>query len=398
MTWLSSSDDVGVTGYRVRRDGAVVGTAAAAAFVDQGLSPNTVLCYTVSAYDAAGNESTPSAPSCATTLADTTAPGTPEGVLAQAVSATRIDVTWLASSDDVGVTGFRVRRDGGVVGTAAAPAFAAQGLSPDTVYCFTVSAYDAASNESTPSAPACATTLADTTPPGTPEGVLAQAVSPARIALAWNPASDDVGVTGYRIRRGGVPVATAGSSPWEDATRQPQTAYCYTASALDAAGNESAPSGTGVRDDAAPADTRHRTRRDGAHRRRGRDRGRRRHRPRLATGLPRSVQLVRGDGDAGRGPQPVGPLPVRRPRAGRPRGVAAADRRRAARHRRVRPLPRHRHHAVPRPGRLLLGVHPARSRDRPHLVLGSGVARRRRLGAPPTRRGACWAAPGWARG
>ncbi len=243
MTWLSSSDDVGVTGYRVRRDGAVVGTAAAAAFVDQGLSPNTVLCYTVSAYDAAGNESTPSAPSCATTLADTTAPGTPEGVLAQAVSATRIDVTWLASSDDVGVTGFRVRRDGGVVGTAAAPAFAAQGLSPDTVYCFTVSAYDAASNESTPSAPACATTLADTTPPGTPEGVLAQAVSPARIALAWNPASDDVGVTGYRIRRGGVPVATAGSSPWEDATRQPQTAYCYTASALDAAGNESAPSG-----------------------------------------------------------------------------------------------------------------------------------------------------------
>jgi hypothetical protein len=242
LTWLASTDDVGVTGYVVRRAGAVVGTPTATAFAEQGLSASTRYCYTVAARDAAGNESAPGAPACATTPPDTTAPSVPAGVAAAASSA-RIDLTWLASTDDVGVTGYVVRRGATVLGTPGAPAFAEQGLSPSTRYCYTVSARDAAQNESAESPPACVTTLADTTAPATPGGLAAQAVSPARVELAFTASTDDVGVAGYRVFRGGVAVATTPSSPWVDPTRSPQATSCYAVSAFDAAGNESAPSG-----------------------------------------------------------------------------------------------------------------------------------------------------------
>ena len=64
------------------------------------------------AIDAAGNLSGYSSIVTATTLAvpDTSPPSAPTGVTATAVSATRIDLGWTASTDDVGVAGYRVER------------------------------------------------------------------------------------------------------------------------------------------------------------------------------------------------------------------------------------------------------------------------------------------------
>src|SRR5688572_17296983 len=48
---------------------------------------------------------------------DTQAPAAPQGLTAGATSATRVDLAWQPATDDVGVTGYRIYRDGAMVGT-----------------------------------------------------------------------------------------------------------------------------------------------------------------------------------------------------------------------------------------------------------------------------------------
>lgn len=97
-----------------------------------------------------------------TSSADTVPPTTPTGVSATATSSTSVSMTWTASTDNVGVTGYTVLRNGTPVGTALNPTFTDTTASPSTTYSYTVTARDAAGNVSGSSAAASATT-----PPGT---------------------------------------------------------------------------------------------------------------------------------------------------------------------------------------------------------------------------------------
>ena len=84
---------------------------------------------------------------------------------------------------------------------------------------------------------------ADTTAPSTPTGISATPISPTRIEISWHPASDNVGVAGYRLFRDEVFFARIADTVTVDAGRTPRTQYCYAVSAYDAAGNESARGG-----------------------------------------------------------------------------------------------------------------------------------------------------------
>jgi hypothetical protein len=68
LSWTSSTDNVGVTGYRLSRSGTSLGTQTGVGYTDSGLSPGTTYDYTVTALDAAGNVSTPSTASVKTPL------------------------------------------------------------------------------------------------------------------------------------------------------------------------------------------------------------------------------------------------------------------------------------------------------------------------------------------
>ncbi|MBI4689286.1 MAG: DUF1566 domain-containing protein [Nitrospirae bacterium] len=92
-------------------------------------------------------------------ITDTTAPSVPTGLTATAVSTSQINLSWTASTDDVGVAGYKVYRNGTYLKTATTTSASDTGLSPSTNYCYSVSAYDAAWNESGQSSQACATTL-----------------------------------------------------------------------------------------------------------------------------------------------------------------------------------------------------------------------------------------------
>jgi len=161
LAWTASTDNVGVTGYRIYRDGAVIGTTAGTSFSDTGLAEYTTYVYRVAACDAGGNESTPSSPLTATTV-DATAPSVPSNLQGTGASASQIDLTWTASTDNVGVAGYRVYRDGSLVASPAGTTYSDTGLAAGTTYGYRVAAYDAAGNTSAQCAVVSATTQSGT--------------------------------------------------------------------------------------------------------------------------------------------------------------------------------------------------------------------------------------------
>src|SRR6185369_13059583 len=237
-------------GYIVKRNGVVVGNPVAPSFSDTGVSSATTYSYTVAARDAAGNTSADSSIASATT-ADVTPPTTPTGVVATAAGATTINLSWAPSTDNVGVTGYIVKRNGAQVGTPTTTTFADTGLLSGVTYSYTITARDAAGNLSGASSTASATTP-DTVVPSTPTGLVATAAGATTINLSWTASTDNVGVTGYIVKRNGTQVGTPTTTTFADTGLLSGLTYSYTITARDAAGNVSLES-TSV--DARTADT-----------------------------------------------------------------------------------------------------------------------------------------------
>ncbi len=89
---------------------------------------------------------------------DTLPPSTPTNLAAAVVSSSQVNLSWNSSSDNVGVTGYRVYRNGIQIGTTANTFYNDTNLSPATTYQYSVSAYDAAGNGSAISGTVSATT------------------------------------------------------------------------------------------------------------------------------------------------------------------------------------------------------------------------------------------------
>jgi len=174
---------------------------------------------------------------------DTAAPSLPASLVATPVSASQINLSWTASTDNVGVIGYRVLRSGLQVGTTATSAFTDTGLQPNTSYSYTVSAYDAAGNVSPLSQPASAMTLApDTTPPSVPTNLVASNVTSVSATISWTASTDDVAVVGYRVMRNGTLIGTSTQNSYNDTALAASTTYVYAAAAFDGSGNLSVPS------------------------------------------------------------------------------------------------------------------------------------------------------------
>ncbi|WP_233621855.1 cellulase family glycosylhydrolase [Amycolatopsis sp. WAC 04182] len=91
---------------------------------------------------------------------DTEAPTAPGSPTTSNVTCGSVTLIWQASADNVGVTGYRVLRNGQTVATTVNPPATVSGLAASTAYSFTVVAHDAAGNTSAPSVAVSATTPA----------------------------------------------------------------------------------------------------------------------------------------------------------------------------------------------------------------------------------------------
>src|SRR6266480_577044 len=183
----------------------------------------------------------------ATTLADSTgpdtvAPSTPAGLTASAASSSRINLSWLAATDNVGVIRYSVYRDGVQIASVAGRSYANTGLSAATTYSYTVAASDAARNASAQSSPVSATTKAplDTQAPSIPTNLAASAITPTTLTLSWNAATDNVAVAGYRVYLNGTLLLSPSSTSAQIIELTPDFTRSFTVAAFDAAGNASA--------------------------------------------------------------------------------------------------------------------------------------------------------------
>lgn len=246
IRWTASTDNTAVTGYRIYRNGAQIGTSTSTTFNDVNVLPTRTYSYTVRAFDAANNVSAISRALSVTTpvAPDTQAPTVPANV--QRVSAThnRAAIRWTASTDNKAVTGYRVYRNGTQVGTATTTTFNDATVQPATTYSYTVRAFDAANNVSAASSALSVTTPAapDTQAPTVPSNVQRVSATHNRVAIRWTASTDNKAVTGYRVYRNGAQIGTATTTTFSDTTVQATTTYSYTVRAFDAANNVSAAS------------------------------------------------------------------------------------------------------------------------------------------------------------
>ncbi len=203
LTWNPSSDNVGVTGYFVYDNvtGLVLAEATdtSAQLIDPGLHDHGLY---VKAFDAAGNVSWRSNIQTVS-FSDTTRPSTPSNLVATTSGVDSVDLSWVASSDNVAVAGYFVydQDSGLVLADVVSPTAALTGLSFGTHH-FSVKAYDAAGNTSWRSNIASVQLDdpgIDTERPSKPTGLVVDAVGVDTVDLSWNPSSDNVDVAGYRV-------------------------------------------------------------------------------------------------------------------------------------------------------------------------------------------------------
>ena len=242
FAWTAATDDVGVAGYHVYRDGNLVGSPGGTSYTDTGLNVNSNYTYTVKAYDAAGNNSAVSTPLAGQSSSDTTAPTTPANLQTTDVKDTSISFSWDASTDDVGVTGYKIYRNNSFIGTVTATNYSDTSLTPVTHYDYKVEAYDAASNNSPDSAVLSTTTAFDTTAPSVPTNLQATTRTDSTIALTWDAATDNVAVSGYDVYRGGTLITTTVGTNFTDSGLSVNANYTYRVRAHDASSNNSAQS------------------------------------------------------------------------------------------------------------------------------------------------------------
>lgn len=193
---------------------------------------------------------------------DTQAPSVPVGLASTATTSSSISLSWTASTDNVGVTGYQVLRAPGASGgtfsqvaTSSTNSFVNTGLAANTTFRYQVRAVDAAGNASAVSNTVTVTTQSggggDTQAPSVPANLVAPATTTSSISLGWSASTDNVGVTGYQILRapgasGGTftQIASSTTTSFVNTGLSANATFRYQVRAVDAAGNVSAVSNT----------------------------------------------------------------------------------------------------------------------------------------------------------
>ncbi|WP_455568400.1 discoidin domain-containing protein [Streptomyces pratensis] len=190
------------------------------------------------------------------TTGDTQAPTAPSGLAFTEPSTGQIKLTWTASSDDTGVTGYDIYAGNTLLTTVAGDVTTFTDTRPvSESVSYHVRARDAAGNQSGNSNSVTrAGDSGDTQAPTAPSGLVFTEPSTGQIKLTWTASSDDKGVTGYDVYANNVLRKTvAGDVTTYTDTQSAATTVSYVVRAKDAAGNISGASNTVTRNGSTSA-------------------------------------------------------------------------------------------------------------------------------------------------
>ncbi|WP_199731753.1 DUF4832 domain-containing protein [Cohnella endophytica] len=292
LSWGASTDNVGVTGYDVYRGGNLVGSTASTSYTDTGLNASTAYSYTVKAKDAAGNVSPASntlnvttsasgggggtvsyeAEASANTLAggaavsacSTCSGGSKVGYVGNNAGTLQFNGVNASTAGTATLTISYLNGDASRTaqlsvngGTAVTVTFPSTGGWTTVGTVQTQVQLNAGNNtiklsNSSGWAPdfdriqvsGGGSGSGDTQAPTAPSNLSVTGKTSSSISLSWTASTDNVGVTGYDIYRGGSYVGTATTTTYTDTGLAASTAYSYFVKAKDAANNISAASNT----------------------------------------------------------------------------------------------------------------------------------------------------------
>jgi chitodextrinase len=257
LVWNAATDNIGVTGYQIFNASSLLGTATATAYSLTGTVGQTY-DFTVKAFDAANNISVASnaAPLTVGTPppppTDTMPPTTPTGLSFNMTGST-VNLNWTASTDDVGVTQYKIFEQGVLAGSSTTTSYSK--IIPDgSTRGFSVLAEDASGKQSTLSAIVLATAPIAGGP--TIPGNLVGTLNGTQVQLSWQPSTNHFG---YNIWKNGNYLKTlpASSTSSYDNTTVAGNTYTYTVQSYNASDKRSPMSNpvTLVIPGGAPADT-----------------------------------------------------------------------------------------------------------------------------------------------
>ncbi|MCW2920659.1 MAG: Conserved putative secreted protein [Thermoleophilia bacterium] len=248
LDWAASTDDSGVASYRVYQTSPNAGVVATvthptANVTISGLAASTSYTFDVQAVDVADVVSAHSSSVTTSTTAsgpDNTPPTTPGTPTASNLAGHGVTLTWTASTDAVGVAGYRVEQTAPVIAqpvltTTTGLTYDVAPLIDATTYTFRVVAFDAAGNQTPSSTRTIATP--DVTAPDQLAPIAVGTRTSSTIQLSWSTPFDNVGVTGYRVRNGASLLYSPTGTNQIVANLAPLTPYTFAIEARDLAGN-----------------------------------------------------------------------------------------------------------------------------------------------------------------
>lgn len=174
LSWKAATDNNAVSGYDIYRDGNRITTVKTPGYTDSTLIPGSTYTYFIQAFDGAGNLSAASNSVSVTpvpvnlnvtvngqlstgildlpAINDLTPPSAPTNLAATSAAITAstssVTLTWTASTDNRGVTGYDVFRDGIKRGTVPTTGFIDSAVTSGLTYVYHLVAIDAAGNRS----------------------------------------------------------------------------------------------------------------------------------------------------------------------------------------------------------------------------------------------------------
>lgn len=239
LTWTPPANNQDITNYEIYKENILIGTSATANFSVTGLVQGKTYLLTVKAKNSNGLISKSSLPVTVTTPTDTTPPTTPQNIITQELSATKVTITWDPSTNNGGGISYLVYSDDVLLSTVTTTKATIIGLSGNKTYKISIQATDEFGHLS-PKANMSFTSLKDIVPPTAPTNLNATETTTVSTKLSWTDATDNEDVKSYIIYMDDVEIWTL-SSDLEPYLIIPilkeGTTYSFRVVAVDAANN-----------------------------------------------------------------------------------------------------------------------------------------------------------------
>jgi fibronectin type 3 domain-containing protein len=239
ITWNAATDNVGVAGYYVLRNGtSAVAVTASQTFLDSGLTNAAHDTYAVASFDLAGNVSEFS--NIGIIGPDPTPPSSPSNVVVRVVGHTQVILSWSPPTDGSVVTGYLIffglspislYQAAILPGTATS--YVLNGLSPATTFYIGLAAVNRIGTS-----PIVIVGVTIPALPVAPSNLTATPISPTKVRLTWSPSTGGLPIAYYLVYRGNSPsslsqVAIVNKTSYTDVMLSPSTTYYYAVQAED---------------------------------------------------------------------------------------------------------------------------------------------------------------------